>query len=162
MSISIETSPLPPRHTVRTIIEGLVGRKVEVRDLPPIHSRETNLVAAYVTDRGQVAAVIVIDLEAAARLGGALGMLPKAGVDETIEAGAVEGLLLDNTYEVLNVLSAAFNVEDAPHVRLHELYGAEKGVPNDVLSLAQLVGSRLDLELDIAGYGTGRLSIVCR
>jgi len=109
-----------------------------------------------------VAVVIVVDIECAARLGGALGMLPRGGVDEAIKDIDLSGLLRDNAYEVLNVLSAVFNVGEAPHVRLYELYGPMGGVPGDVHALSQLIGQRMDLEVAIAGYGSGQLSIVIR
>jgi len=162
MNTMTEQTPLPSRHAVRTLIEGLVGRDVVVRDADVLESRPSNLVAAYVTDKLQVALVIVVDIECAARLGGALGMLPRGGVDDAIKELDLSGLLRDNAYEVLNVLSAVFNVGEAPHVRLYEMYGPMGGVPSDVHALSQLFGSRMDLELSIAGYGEGHLSIVVR
>jgi hypothetical protein len=162
MNTMTDQTPLPSRHAVRSLIEGLVGRDVDVKDGDPISAKPSNLVAAYVTDKLQVSVVIVVDIECAARLGGSLGMLPRGGVDDAIKELDVSGLLRDNTYEVLNVLSAVFNVENAPHVRLYELYGPMGGVPSDVLALSQVIGSRMDLELNIAGYGVGHLSIVAR
>jgi hypothetical protein len=162
MSTMIEQSPLPSRHAVRSLVEGLVGRDVDLKDCDPISARATNLVAAYVTDKLQVSVVIVTDIECAARLGGALGMLPRGGIDDAIKEGDLAGLLRDNAYEVLNVLSAVFNVENAPHVRLYQLYGPGGGVPSDVAALTQVIGSRMDLELNVAGYGDGHLSIIAR
>jgi hypothetical protein len=109
-----------------------------------------------------MSAVVVLDLPGAARLGGALGMLPKGGVDDAIAEKSLPGLIRDNAYEVLNVFAAVFNIEDAPHVRLYELYGPDGNVPRDVLALSQVMGSRLDLRLAIAGYGEARLSIITR
>lgn len=163
MNMMIENNtPLPTRHAVRTLIQGLVGRDVDLRDCDLIVARPSNLVAAYVTDKMQVSVIIVIDIECAAQLGGALGMLPKAGVDDAIKEIDLSGLLRDNCFEVLNVLSAVFNVGEAPHVRLYDLYGPLGGVPSDVLALSQLVGSRMDLEIAVAGYGVGHLSIIAR
>lgn len=162
MTTLTDQTPLPTRHAVRTLIEGLVGRDVEVKDCDPITAKPSNLVAAYVTDKLQVAVVIVVDIECGARLGGALGMLPRGGVDDAIKELDLAGLLRDNTYEVLNVLAAVFNVDNAPHVRLYEMYGPVAAVPSDVLALSQMIGSRMDLELNIAGYGVGNLSIVTR
>jgi len=162
MSNLLNLTPLPSRHAVRSVIEGLVGRDVQLNDCDLIPGKPSNLVAAYVTDNMQVTVAIVVDIECAARLGGALGMLPKAGVEEAILELDMSGLLRDNCYEVLNVLAAVFNVENAPHVRLYGLYGPLGGVPGDVLALTQVIGSRMDLRLDIAGYGEGHLAIVIR
>jgi len=162
MSTDLYHSPLPSRHAVRSLVEDLVGRNVDLRDVGPMSNASTNLVAAYVTDSTAVSAVAVLDLEGAARIGAALGMLPKAGVDEAIEARALPDLMRSNAYEVMNVLSAVFNVEGAPHVRLFQLYGPDGSVPGDLIALSQIVGSRMDVILDIAGYGEARLSIITR
>jgi hypothetical protein len=162
MTEVLDKSPLPTRHAVRSLIEGLIGRDVDIKDGQPVTPKTTNLLAVYVNDKMAVSAVAVLDLEGGARLGGALGMLPKGGVDDAIAERQLPGLLRDNAYEVLNVLAAIFNVENAPHVRLYEMYGPDGSVPNDVLSLSQVMGSRLDLVLVLAGYGDARLSIVTR
>jgi hypothetical protein len=162
MNAVIDTSPLPNRHALRTLIEGLVGRDVDLKDCDPLTAKTTNVIAVYVTDKLTVSALAVIDLEGAARLGGALAMLPRGGVDDAIAERDLTGMIRDNAYEVLNVLAAVFNVENAPHVRLYEMYGPNGSVPADVLALSQALGSRLDIELTVAGYGAGRLSVVTR
>jgi hypothetical protein len=162
MSTVIDTSPLPSRHALRTLIEGLVGRDVELKDCDPVSAKTTNVIAVYVNDKLAVSALVVVDLEAAARLGGALAMLPRGGVDDAIAERDLTGMIRDNTYEVLNVLAAVFNVENAPHVRLYEMYGPNGSVPTDILALSQALGSRLDIQLTVAGYGAGKLSVITR
>jgi len=162
MSVLVESSPLPSRHAVRTLIEGLVGRDVEIKDAEPVPPKATNVVAVYVTDKLAVSALAVVNLECAARLGGALAMLPKPGVDDAITERDLFPTLKDNCYEVLNVLSAVFNVGDAPHVRLYEMYGPSGVIPADISALSAAVGNRMDVQLKIAGYGEGLLSLVCR
>lgn len=162
MSTPVGQSPLPTRHAIRSLVEGLVGRNVDLKDADPVPAATTNLVAAYVTDAQAVSAVAVLDLAGAARLGGALGMLPRGGIDDAIETKTLSGVLRDNAFEVMNVLAAVFNVEEAPHVRLYELYGPGGGVPGDVLALSQVMGSRLDVLLTISGYGAVKFSIITR
>ena len=162
MTAVVEQSPLPSRHAVRTLVEDLVGRTVDLADGRPVPPKSTNVVAVYVTDKLAVSAVAVVDLEGAARLGGALGMLPCGGVDDAIEERDLSGMLRENCYEVLNVLSALFNVPEAPHVRLYEMYGPGASLPSDIAALSGAAGSRMDLSLGIAGYGAAQLSIVVR
>ena len=71
-------------------------------------------------------------------------------------------MMRDNCYEVLNVLSATFNLEGAPHVRLYEMYGPNASLPSDVAALAHTGSNRLDVTLSIAGYGDAHLSVVVR
>ena len=155
-------SPLPSRHAVRSLLEGLVGRDIEISDGDPVASKATNVIGVYVTDKLAVSALAVVNLEAAARLGGSLGMLPKAGVDDAIAERDLFGALKDNCYEIINVLSAVFNVPEAPHVRLYEMYGPNGVVPGDVAALAASLGNRMDVRLRISGYGDGLLSLVCK
>ncbi len=161
MNTMTET-PLPSRHAVRSLIEDLVGRTVDLKDAPPMSARPTNVFAVYVNDRIATAAVIVVNLELAARLGGALGMLPKGGVDDAIDEKDLDPMLRDCCYEVLNVLASVFNTGTAQHVRLYEMYGPGDSLPPDVAGLAYAVGGRMDVVLSIAGYGDGHLSVVVK
>ena len=162
MSALVESSPLPGRAAVRSLVEDLVGRSVELRDAEPVPPRAGNVVAVYVTDHLAMTAVIVVDLAGAARIGGALGMLPRGGVDDAIDERDLSGMLHDNCYEVLNVLASVFNAPGAPHVRLYEMYGPGASLPGDVAALSQTIGQRLDVMLEIAGYGDAHVSVVVR
>jgi hypothetical protein len=162
MSAMVQQSPLPSRHAVRNVIEGLVGRDIDIADGVPVTPKTTNVVAAYVNDKLALQAVCVVDMEAAARLGGALAMVPKGGVEDAIAERDLPPTLRGNCYEVLNVLASVFNVPNAPHVRLYEMYGPNQGVPGDVAAIAGLAGSRMDIALKISGYGDGSMSIVVK
>jgi hypothetical protein len=156
----VESSPLPGRAAVRGLVEDLLGRPVELGDGEPVLAHPGNVVGVYVNDSLGLAAAIVVDLAGAARLGGALGMLPPGGVEDAIDEHNVSGMLEDNCSEVLNVLAATFNVAGAPHVRLYETYGPDASLPADVVALTARIGERLDVELSIASYGDVRLSVV--
>ena len=162
MSVSLDHSPLPNRHSVRNTIQDLIGRDVDLSDGLPPETKSTNVVAVYVTDKLATSAVAIVDLECAARMGGSLGMVPRMVVDEAIKARELPTTLEENCYEVLNVLAAVFNLPNAPHVRLYQMYGPNAPLPADIAALGAVVGSRMDVELKIAGYGTGLLSIVVR
>jgi hypothetical protein len=162
MTTELYQSPLPSRHAVRSLVEDLVGRTVDINDGDPVPKRPTNVVAVYVDDRTSMTAVVVADLPCAAFLGGALGLLPLGGVEDAIDEKDLYPLLRDNCYEVLNVLAAVFNVAGAPHVRLYEMYGPNDGLPGDVAGLAYAAGGRMDVVLSIAGYGDGCLSVVVK
>jgi hypothetical protein len=160
MSTTVDSSPLPGRAAVRSLVEDLLGRPVELADAGPVPTKPSNVVAVYVTDQLAMTAVAVVDLAGAARIGGALGMVPRGGVDDAVDEDELPGMLRENCYEVLNVLSAAFNVPGAPHVRLYEMYGPNVSLPSDVAARAQALGDRLDVVLSIAGYGDAHLSVV--
>jgi hypothetical protein len=158
-------TPLPVAQDVRELVEGLLGRPVEAH---PAHKgvdlkqNRENLVGAYVTDDGHVHALVLVDLAAAARLGAALGLAPRTAADDAVKAGLLPVQLGDNVAEVLNVAASLFNAEGAPHLRLLSVYGGDVPAPADVAQWAAAYAPRIDLELDIAGYGAGGWSIVLR
>jgi hypothetical protein len=162
MNTTVDPCPLPARAAVRSLLEDLVGRAVELSDAGPVPSRPSNVVAVYVTDQLAMTAVAVLDLAGAARLGGALGMLPRGVVADAVDEGELSAMLQDNCCEVLDVLSAVFKAAGAPHVRLYEVYGPNDSLPSDVASFGQVLGDRLDVVLAIAGYGDVHLSVVVR
>jgi hypothetical protein len=159
---TLDSSPIPTRMAVRNLVGDLVGRDVDLRDSEPMPSATTNVIGVYVTDRLATSAIAILDFEAAARLGGALGMLPRGGVEDAIAERQLPPVIRDCTYEVLNVLASAFNVGNAPHVRLYQMYGPGGGVPTDVAAMGASVLGRMDVTLQISGYGNGKLTIVVR
>jgi hypothetical protein len=162
MSTATEHSPLPNRHLLRSTIETLTGCDVMLGDGVPAQARTTNVVAVYVTDRLATAALVILDLAGAARLGGSIGRVPKGGVDDAIARRALNDTLEHGCQQAFESLAAAFNVPGAPHVRLYEMYGPNQPLPPDVAALAGVAGSRMDVQFGIYGYGTGKLSIVVR
>ncbi len=158
----VQQSPLPSRHAIRSLLSDLTGRDVDLKDSEPVPAKSTNVVAVYVTDRLAVSAVAVLNLEGAARLGAALGMLPRAAVEDAIKDRELPEHMRDCCYEVLNVMASVFNVGEVPHVRLYEMYGPGGGLPPDIAALAAMAGSRMDVTLSISGFGLAGLSIVIR
>lgn len=159
---TMTTSPLPSRHGVRTRLEGLLGRDVEVSDGQPVASKASNVVAVYVTGKLAVSALMVVNIEGAARVGGARARLTRGVIDDAITGKALTTVLRDNCYEVLDGLSSVFNISGAPHVRLYEMLGPQGSIPSDIAALGAAVGNRMDIEFKVAGIGTGQLSVICR
>lgn len=162
---TMTTTPLPVAQDVRELVEGLLGRAVDAhpaaRGVDLKTSRE-NLAGTYVTDSGGLAAVVLVDLAAAARLGACLGLVAAKTADQAIKDGLLPVRLGENVAEVLNVAASLFNADGTPHLRLASVYGGEVPVPADVAALAKMFAPRLDLELEVAGYGTGGWSVVVR
>ena len=117
-------------------------------------------VAVYVDPHMAINALCVLDLGASAYTGGALALLPPGGCQDAVEEdGELSGLMVEALHEVVNVLSALFNVPGAPHSKLHKLYPAGDDLPGDIEGMLANF-NRIDLALDIQGYGKGGLSLV--
>jgi len=153
---------LPAPKAVRDMFETLLGRDVVVAPCEPVEvgPLDPAQVAVYVDDALRMSAVVVTDLDLAARCGAALGLAPAAGVDDVLTIRQLPEALRANMDEVLNITATLFNLPGTPHVRLHRTFAPGEALAADVNLVAHALGRRLDLAVDIAGYGQGRLSFV--
>ena len=153
---------LPAAKDVREMLEGLVGRTVVVSPGAPVTPAPDRpvSVAVYVAPDMSVNALCLMDLGASAYTAGGLALLPPGGCQDVVEEdGELSGMQLEALHEVVNVLSALFNTPGAPHSKLHKLYAPGEEVAGDLAGM--LAGfNRIDLALDIQGYGKGSLSLV--
>ena len=156
-------TPLPTALEVREVVEGLLGREMTVLTGGPMVDPAGPggaVVAEYVSDQMQLAALIVMDLPMAARSGAAIALMPSSTSEAAVGDGELTDVLLENAGEILNVLASLFNAEGAPHLRLNAVHGPGASLPADVAPWVMAYVARLDLECDITGYGTGGLSVL--
>jgi hypothetical protein len=161
--LTAPTTPVPvPRGSeVGELLQTLTGRPVEVGTAAPVlPGHDPALVAVYVTDDLVVGAVLACELSLAAAAGAALATLPPGEAEQAVAAGALLGDLADNAHEVLNVLVSIFNVARAPALKLHRVHAVGEQLPDDVRPVLGYVMGRVDVQVDIEGYGGGRLSVV--
>jgi hypothetical protein len=158
----MSTVLLPAAKDVRDMLEGLVGRTVVVSPGAPVTPAPDRpvAVAVYVAPDMAVNALCLMDLGAAAYTAGGLALLPPGGCQDAVEEdGELSGMQVEALHEVVNVLAALFNTPGAPHSKLHKLYAPGEEVAADLAGM--LAGfNRIDLSLDIQGYGKGSLSLV--
>ena len=158
----MSTVLLPAAKDVRDMLAGLVGRDVTVSPGAPVTPAPDRpvAVAVYVAPDMSVNALALLCLGAAAYTGGALALLPPGGCQDAVEEdGELTAMQLEALHEVVNVLSALFNTPGAPHSKLHRLYAPGEDLAGDLEGM--LAGfNRLDLDIDVQGYGKGSLSLV--
>ncbi len=157
------TTPLPTALEVRELLEGLLGRDVDVEVTstgadPRKHPGA--MVGVYVDDTMQVRALLLFDLALSASLGAAIGLLGVRIAEDVVRSELLSPALYDNASEILNVGATLFNVEGAPHVRLAEAYAPREIVPSDIDSRLRGMLPRMDLDVVVSGYGSGKLSVV--
>ena len=153
---------LPAPKDVRDMLTGLVGKPVGVAPGAPVTPTPDKpvSVAVYVDPHMAVNALCVLDLGAAAYTGAALALLPPGGAQDAVEEdGELTGMLVEALHEVVNVLSALFNVPGAPHSKLHRLYAPGEDLPGDISGMLANF-NRLDLALEVPGYGKGAISLL--
>ncbi|WP_127783053.1 hypothetical protein [Rhodococcus sp. X156] len=152
---------LPPVKRVKDILDGLLGRDVTTRPGTPLDGVGAigGVLATYVNDTDEVCAVAGWDLPAAAGVGAALGLYPAGTVREAVHQQHLPQDLFDALSEVSNVLASAFQLPGNPHLRLERTYRPVAAAPPLATSLLYSGLQRLDLDLDVPGYGPGRLSV---
>jgi len=158
----MSTVLLPAAKDVRDMLSGLVGKEVAVSPGAPVTPEPNRplTVAIYTAPDMSVNALCVMDLGASAYTSAALALLPPGGAQDAVqEDKELSPMLLEALHEVVNVLSALFNTPGAPHSKLNKLVADGEEIPGDVVGM--LTGfNRLDLVLEVPGYGKGGLSLV--
>ena len=158
----MSTVLLPAAKDVRDMISGLVGKEVSVSPGAPVTPEPNRpvTVAIYTAPDMSVNALCVMDLGASAYTAAALALLPPGGAQDAVEEDKeLSPMLLEALHEVVNVLSALFNTPGAPHSKLNKLVPDGDDVPGDIAGM--LAGfNRLDLAIEVPGYGKGALSLV--
>lgn len=150
---------LPPAHAVARMLGELTGRAVTAQAVSAKPSAPgSQLVAAYAGECQSLQVVISCDLAVAGSLGAALMMVPAARVDECVREKCLDEILTGNAYEVFNVLAAVFPRTGAPRVIFRDLHCGD--VPAEVKAVLADPLGRLDLEIGVAGYRSGRLAIL--
>jgi hypothetical protein len=144
------------------MLEELLGRSVEVSPCAPWApiGAEIGTIAVFVDDSLVVRAVGLCDLPFSAYAGAAIGLLPADVASEAVADKTVSPTIAENLYEILNIASALYNVDDHPHMRLYQVHHIGEPAPPEVQALGGVLGQRIDLSVRIAGYGEGRLSLV--
>jgi hypothetical protein len=161
VSAPLAPAILPAAKDVRDLLEGLLGKDVTVAPGEPVSLNDGAALAVYVDPQLSTNALCLIDVPLAAWSAGALALLPKGGLEDAIDEGELSDMHLEVVYEVVNVAASLFNGGGVTHSKLYKLYAPGEIVPADLAGLA--VGfNRIDLTVDVAGYGRGALSIVVR
>jgi len=156
-------SPLPSAPELRELVEGLLGRPVDATigtgAVNPIEQPGA-VVGVYTDDRMALRAIVLMDLSLAANIGASIALIPPAQALKAEEDGVMPENLFENVVEVFNVAAASFNQPDAPHVKLYQTYAPMQPLPADVQKWVLAFVRRLDMRLEISGYGGGRISVL--
>lgn len=151
---------LPDPKAVKTLLEGMLGRDVDVAIGNPVPPADAAALGVFHTDFGQLAAVVLTDLPLAAYVGTSIALIPAGGAEACIEDGALSPNVFDNVSELLNVFASVLNEHCDEHLRLVGSSPGLVGAPADAAQLAAHPANRLDLTVTVSRYGTGRFSVV--
>lgn len=158
-----DQTPLPSALEARELWAGLIGRDLQVATGGPMVDPVLNggaLVGVYVDRLLKLSAIVSFDLPLAAHLGAAIALVPARTAQTAAEEEQLPSALAENAAEILNVTAALFNVGDAPHLKLDKWYAPREPLPADVAQWVMAYVRRLDLEVEVSGYGKGTASVL--
>jgi hypothetical protein len=157
---------LPEIKSVRDVLAALLARDVEVLliDMWAPEPQEPIAVASLVDDDWWPNVYVMLDLPAAVFLGGALGLTPVGAAQDMVRNQQIAPAVLENLYEVINVLTSTLNARSEVHVQIADFYEPGTTATAEAIEVLSRSSGRLDLHLRVHGYGAGRLALVgpCR
>ncbi|GAA1794865.1 hypothetical protein HC028_18000 [Planosporangium flavigriseum] len=155
------SSLLPVPKEVRDLFEDLLGRPITVGDAKPVLAEDlkTTLVSLYADDKSKLWAVVGMDLPLTVYSGAAIGLLPPGGAQDCVADGVVTETVAENVREVCNIMTGLLNREDGPHLKLYQVFLPGEQVPSDAGAILLALGRRIDLTVQVGGYGSGRVSV---
>jgi len=151
---------LPTPEAVASLLSDLIGRRATAKKGTAFAAPAACAIATYVEASGGVAFIAFADVAFVAGVGAALAMIPCGVVQESISAGKPSEVLVENAYEVLNIMASLFNdgTVGEHHVKIKRLTVAPH-LP-EKLKFLRLPDGRLDLAISLPGYPDGKLTIV--
>lgn len=156
-------SPLPAPMEVRDLLEGMLGRDVDMEtgaDAITPDKFPGAVTGVYVDDQLRLSALVIIDEPLAACLGASIALIPAATSQAAIDDGFLPPALFDNAAEILNVMASLFNAEGAPHLRLYATYAPGETLPADVAKWVPAYVRRNNVTATVKGYGGGLINVL--
>lgn len=148
---------LPHPDAIGRLLRDLLGRPVTAKQSSQTALTSPSVHCTYLTDDGQLNAVGLLEFKLAAFMGAAMTMIPVRVAEQAIKSNQLDPTLLDNVREVMNVGSQWLMPAQAPHVVLGETHVGP--LPNALATLIKTAPRALVVDLDIQGYGSGRLAL---
>jgi hypothetical protein len=147
---------LPIHEALRDLVVDLLGRGAAVdKRTAPIGGEDVGAIACYRVDAGVLAAVGLFDRDLVLILGGALTLMPRAALDEFRFRRELPDNVLENFWEVANILTSIINRSGKPHVSLAERHLSFDDITPDVRNAIDSPARSRAFDVTVEGYGTG-------
>lgn len=117
-------------------------------------------IPAYRADDQSLASVCVCDLASVIYGGAALGVYLYQVAKEDLDARRLDAAIVENFSEILNICAGWVSAVVKQHVKFAALYLPEVVQPAEVRTFCKLKSPDMHLQLNITGYGTGRISVL--
>lgn len=144
---------------VMPILRDLLGRAIQIKDLPPIKTPEGFYsVATYDREDGSLSAACAMDLQLSASLAAALTLVPKGIADESVKAKKLEEMLEESLQEVFNVSGRFFNGANSPRVIMK--WRGHLPLTPERQKFFLTAPTRYAMEVSVTGYNAGKMILM--
>lgn len=150
---------LDDKH-VEKMFSAILRREVSVSILKPVAENELLIAGHYVNGQKTLIGACFSDKAFAVYSGAAFSLIPADVARDALKTDPIDEIVQENFAEVLNICSRLFDGGSDLRVALS---GMEfPPAPRSDLSKGLLgkPAKRVDYQLDIAGYGKGRMAVV--
>jgi hypothetical protein len=144
-------------ESLGALLGSTLGRPVKTAPVSKREIKPADLVAVYTHDQ-QTRAAFVCELALGAHAAAALQVFPPSRAANSIKDGRLEDDLLENLHEVFNICTQLINATSPVHVSLASVCPFQEAPQALKESLAK-TPMRMQVEVDIQGYGRGRMSL---
>ena len=152
----------PEVQEVGRMLTFLLGRPVKVVKGSRIRigARDQWTAGVFTTKDDSVVGVCATDLPMAVNTGAALSLFPPHKARACIARNAIDAAIWENTLEVYNVASRFFHDMHEGMVQVGASYQKGEDVPLSIRQFMSRSKQRVDLRLNITGYGTGTMALI--
>jgi hypothetical protein len=156
---AMSSKALPDAGALVKLVTSLIGKQVTQKPGAALKQvPKGGVVGVFRNDAQEIVVLVVADVPLAAAGGAALAMIPATAAQDAARSGVLPPNMAENFREVINVMSGLLTGSGNRAVRLTEF--AVGTVPEQAGKVFSAPVGRLDLELDIQGYGKGALSFI--
>jgi hypothetical protein len=155
----IPLSALPDAEAVAQFFCATLRREVTIQAVKAAPDDRLVIAGHYVNGAKTLIGGCFCDRALVAYAGAAFSLVPADAADECLAVAELDEILVENFAEILNICSRLFEGGSGQRVTLNTI--EYPGTPASEASRAMLKDpvKRLDLEVDIAGYGKGRIAL---
>lgn len=151
---------LPIQEMIRDLANDLLGTPTTVvKSYQDIATLDVGAVVSYRDDDGAMAIAGVFDKDIVGVLGGALTMVPQSTLDEARERDELPDNVVENFWEVTNILASMLNRPDSPHVVQADRHRSIDEIGDDLRSVIDGPAKVRTFQVEVEGYGSGRMAL---
>lgn len=125
-----------------------------------VEADDNAIYGTYIDDNDVPVSLVVADRKFAAYLGGALTLMPPDTANAAAESGDFNATIMSNVREVFNILSRIYMDGSSPHLRFAEVRMNKGELTGEEQNVMNNIAARLDMRMEVPGYGAGLCSLV--